>query len=512
MTLALMALLIVLNQFQPTPIMATHPLAVQPFARSANTTSNFYNTGRINLNSPLSGSVLVAQAIRAGRVRIPYLLFPQLEPFVLTCSPAPCTTPNVRTFAGASPMNETPIAANPLKASQLLTGANDYNCGAIQGFMASSTGGSTWNHTCMGLLSGGSGAGDPAVGYDRLGNAYIMGIDTFSGTVSEIAFEKSSNNGATWSAPALAISGIAPYTFVDKEWMQIDDSAASPRKNAIYASTTEFDPNSNSIIAVSHSTDGGGSWMNVMVDAVKFPVVDQFSDLAIGSDGMLYLTWMRCAATGPTGNCGGTKSKILFSKSADGGMTWSKPVLVANANLTPDSCGAFYGCLPNTSERVSNVPAIDVDRTAGPFKNRLYTVMYNWTGAKMQVKVSRSTNGGATWSVPVPVAAAVTKDQFFPWLTTSSTGTVGVTWLDRRLDPANKKYNAFATISTNGGVSFGTSVKVSTATSDPANDGFGGSFMGDYTGDIWVGPRLFDVWTDTRIGDAQDEIGAYKIL
>jgi hypothetical protein len=86
-----------------------------------------------------------------------------------------------------------------------------------------------------------------------------------------------------------------------------------------------------------------------------------------------------------------------------------------------------------------------------------------------------------------------------------------VTWLDRRLDPSNINYDMFASTSTNGGVSFGPSFRVSTVSSNPFNDGFGSGFMGDYTGDIWVGNKLIGSWTDTRSGVGQDEVGGLKI-
>ena len=123
-----------------------------------------------------------------------------------------------------------------------------------------------------------------------------------------------------------------------------------------------------------------------------------------------------------------------------------------------------------------------------------------------------SKNGGATWSKPVKVDAGGANDQFFPWLTTNGSGVVGVTWLDRRLDPSNINYDAFASISTDGGKTFGASVRVSTASSNPFNDGFGSGFMGDYTGNIWANNTMIGSWTDTRSGIAQDEVGGYKIL
>jgi hypothetical protein len=510
MLLAVVALL-GLAQFQPAPVDELQlPSPVQMVA-GAQITTRYYNYGQrpFNLRSPLSGSVLVAEALRAGRFRVPYIYRPQVNPFALTCSPVPCTTPNVQASGGGSPVNETPIASNPKRPSHLLTGGNDYNCPNIQGFYASSNKGSTWNHTCLGSIPGGSGDGDPIVGYDLHNTAFIGGIDA-TGSTSAIVLEKSTNNGATWSAPASVVTGIAPYTFVDKPWMQIDDSPTSQWPSFIYISTTEFDPSSNTLIAVAHSTDGGATFTNVGVDSVVYPIIDQFSDLAVGKDGTLYLTWMRCSATGPSGDCGGTTSMIMFSKSLDFGGTWTAPVVIASANLAPDSCGAFYGCLPNTSERVSNVPAVDIDKTTGPFSNRLYVSMYNWTGNKMQVLVSKSNNGGVSWGPPKHISV-ISQDQFFPWLSTSENGVVGVTWLDRRLDPSNINYDSFASASANGGASYSPAVRVSTASSDPFNDGFGGSFMGDYTGNIWSESTVFASWTDTRSLIAQDEVGGYKI-
>ena len=68
--------------------------------------------------------------------------------------------------------------------------------------------------------------------------------------------------------------------------------------------------------------------------------------------------------------------------------------------LAPASCGAYFGCLPHTGVRVSEIPAIDVDTSAGPFAGRLYTVFYTWMGSDMQVEVISSSDHGETWSMP----------------------------------------------------------------------------------------------------------------
>lgn len=466
------------------------------------------------MHSPLSGSVLVAQALRAGTLHVSGSgAAPGSPSAPLTCSPAPCRLPNVQASEGGQPVNEDPIVANPTNSQQLLTGGNDYNCPSLQGFYASSDGGGTWNKTCLNTVSGSFGDGDPIVGYDLNGTAYIGGIDSPAG----IVMEKSTNNGTTWSAPGVAVRPVFSGGLTDKPWMQIDTNAASPHANSIYISVTQFNASEqNELISVSHSSDGGATWTTKVVDTQQvFPKVDQFSDLAIGKDGTVYVTWMRCSATGSTGDCGGTTATFLISKSTDGGNTWSSPVTVATATLAPDpgAC-CFYGVLPNTGERVSDIPAVDIDNSNGAHAGNLYVVMYNWTGSFLQVEVATSSDGGATWGAPVAVAApSVTHDQFFPWLTVSRAGLVGVTWLDRRNDPSNVKYQAFAAFSNNGATSFSRNIPLATVLSNPNNDGFGGTFMGDYTGNYWSTPlNLVASWMDSRNGvNMQDEVGGFLL-
>lgn len=482
------------------PFVVAHPQSGRPLV----------GRNLFDFNSPLSTSVLVARALRSGYYRLPNRYFYQPFPFALTCSPAPCRTPNVQASEGGQPVNETPITRDPHDLSHLLSGGNDYNCSNTQGFYASSDGGTHWNHTCFGNVSGTVGVGDPDVGYDTKGTAYIAGIDEYSGTQAVIALESSTDNGKSWSQPAIAVSGISPYDFTDKDWLQIDQSPTSKFKDSLYISTTGFDSSSNSSINVAHSRDGGKTFMNVMVDAVNVPTVDQFTDIAIASDGTVYVSWMRCPGNGPNGNCGQTKATMFVARSTDGGVHWTKPMKIGDAELAEDSCGAFYGCLPNTNERVSDIPVIDVDRSSGTYHNRLYAAYYNYDGTALRVREVWSSDEGAHWSAPVEVSNA-RNDEFFPWLSTSHNGTVGVTWLDRRRDPANLSYDAFAATSTDGGATIGTNVRISTASSNPDNDGFSGSFMGDYTGNIWDAQTLYQSWTDTRTDTGQDEIGGLRI-
>src|SRR5579871_510135 len=458
--------------------------------------------------SPISPSTLLIHGLKDGSIRAPVWNqnFPAGAPHGLNCTPAPCALPNVEGSNGAtSSVDETPIAVNPLNKKELITGGNDYNCtsGSYRGFWVSDDGGKKWSGACGLDVTGESGDGDPVVGYDLKGNVYQGGIES-----DGIGIASSSNNGKNWNA--MVLIGPVSGESADKPWLQIDTNANSPFKNDLYVSNTMFGSGSNSTIYVSHSTDSGKTWTIVAASptAIYPDFVNQFSDLAIGKDGTVYLTYLNCPATS---ECIGQKSTMYIQKSTDGGNTWSNQVAVDTPTLATGTCG-FYGSLPNTCERVSDIPSIGIDNSGGPNDGNLYVVDYNWTGSFMQVHVLTSTDGGNTWSKPVNVAPkSDNHDQFFPWLNVDSKGNVGVTWLDRRNDPNNLEYEAFATWSSDGGKSFHTNVQIADTASNPDDDGFGGGFMGDYSGNAWFGKDLFASWTDCRNGSySQDEVGGLK--
>ncbi|MGD0163522.1 MAG: sialidase family protein [Candidatus Sulfotelmatobacter sp.] len=421
----------------------------------------------------------------------------------VACSPAPCVLPNVQVSADQA--TGTVVAARPGKPSHLLAGAYTPDCNSAIG-LGSSDGGSAWEDpTCLGELAR---TGDPAVAYGNRAE-YEVGTDGASAG-SGVYIQSSSDNGATWHSEVEVVGPLfdGGNGVTNIPWVQVDNSSSRPFANAIYVSVTQFDDEVvESEISVSHSTDGGTTWTTATVDPVQYkPEVDQYSRLAVGLDGTVYVTWQRCAMTGPNVNCADTEADMLLSRSTDGGNTWSAPVQIAAVALVPETCGcgAFFGNLPNTDEAVANIPVIAIDNSTGEHAGNLYAVMYNWTGSgtfrQMRVQVVTSTDGGDTWDNPVFVASpAETHDQFFPSIAVSPNGAVGVSWLDRRNDPLNVSYQPFAAISDNGARSFATNYALATNLSDPYLDGSGGDYMGDYIGNTWATANQFLVtWPDTR--------------
>jgi len=473
-------------------------------------------TGHATLeNLPYSGDVLMARALRNGRMPWPGRLgrTPAQYP-ALTCKPAPCALPNIQVSGGGQPVSETPLAVNPLDSRELLTGGMDYNCHrSLQSFWTSSDGGSTWSGGCASVVKNTTGEGDPVVGYDLNGTAWRGGLDVLRSGQSEVVVSSSSDNGKTWSTPTVAV--ILPNLLSDKPWLEIDTGANSPYKNTIYISSTQFDSENDSQIYATRSTDGGQTWQSVAVASQAiWPEVNQFSNLAISADGTIYLSYMACEAIGPAKDCGDRAASLYIVQSTDGGNTWSTPVLMATMGLAFDNClCAFFGNLPNTSEPMSEIPVIAIDNSSGAHAGELYFTAYTWNGEFMQLLLGTSTDGGNVWNPPIPVAPKTDKsDQFMPWINVSAKGVLGISWLDRRNDPKDIDYEAFGTWSIDGGKKFATDLQLASEPSDPLNDGFGGAFMGEYTGNVWDGKKLFAAWPDTRNGkDTQSEAGGMQL-
>jgi hypothetical protein len=454
----------------------------------------------------LSAGHFLAGNAHGQSVEVPGSVHPDL-----TCSPAPCVLPPTQASEGGSIVTDSPLVGNPLNPKHLLLGSFDGNCPppSLLGFHLSRDGGSTWNPpTCMPTIITTQRVYwpefDPLVGYDRNGVAYIAGSYGDSKVLGYglIALQESID-GTHWSKPAVALRHPGQGNYPFNTWLTVDTSASSPRVNSLYVSgVMRLDQGIKSQLLVSHSTDGGVTWTQAAAERVQL-AIDNFTRMAVGRDGTVYLTWMRCQTPNICGD-----AHMMFSESTDGGNTWSQPVQVAAVKLP------HYWWLPNTSPgiRVYNYPVIGVDNSNGPHAGNLYVVMYTWTGTYLRVLVVRSTDGGNSWSKPVPVAPANdTHDQFFPSLSVSPTGKVGVSWLDRRNDPNNIDYQTFATISSDGGRSFQPNWQLTTAFSNPDTNG-AYNWMGDYTGNTWAGPDFLAAWMDSSNGiDMQEVVGGIRL-
>jgi hypothetical protein len=434
------------------------------------------------------------------------------NPAALSCSPAPCTLPPTQASEGGAQVTDPAIEADPKSGQQLLLGSVDYNCTGPSnvGEHLSTDGGSIWTRAdCMPGVNvdnrGYTAVDEPSVGYDLKGNAYAAGVyDDLAGRGESryglIAVQKSTD-GVTWSAPMPALIQPGETNFYLSH-MSVDASPTSPWAGAVYVSGTRVSfPGANTQVWVSHSNDGGSTWKQVPVDSIQeYPAAEEgFTRLAVAKDGATYSSWMRCIIKN---NACYPASRVMLSRSADGGNTWStaREITTVVADV-----------LPNTGERAYDYPSIAVDNSNGPYAGNIYVVMYTYTGTYLKVQMTRSTDGGTTWSEPLGLAPkSDTHDQFFPAISVNKDGLVGVSWLDRRNDPNNIDYQAFAAISYDGGQTFGPNWQLTTAFSNPKL-GFN-NWIGDYTGNTWVGNKFIAAWMDSSNGvDMQEMVGGVQL-
>jgi hypothetical protein len=269
--------------------------------------------------------------------------------------------------------------------------------------------------------------------------------------------------------------------FLDKEWMAVDPS----NPNNIFVTYTDFDssfPNScSSTISVFRigielvkSTDGGATWSApLVIDQACDPDGNQGSQVAVDNTGAVLVAWLHFPSALPT-----NQQRVV--RSTDGGATFSP--IVDNANLVVELTGGIALGGRQTLQgqiRTNDFPSLAIDRTTGPRQGFVYLAWQD--GGRVQVtdplsgsgeyhyadiKLSVSSDGGATWSVPVLVNNTVEPlalpyfgtDQFFPGVAVDRTGAIGVCFYDRRRDPANFLIDRECAKSLNGGATF-TNVK-----------------------------------------------------
>ena len=116
-----------------------------------------------------------------------------------------------------------------------------------------------------------------------------------------------------------------------------------------------------------------------------------------------------------------------------------------------------------------------------------------FTGGVDQVVISRSTDGGASWSPAEPVSDGPSDAaSFTPAIAVDGGGRVGVAYYSLRNDPGRLLgVDLYLAFSTDGGVNFASSRRVSRATWDATFAAFSrGKFLGDYQG-LVAGKKLF---------------------
>jgi hypothetical protein len=449
-------------------------------------------------------------------------------------------------FAGPFPtnkQNEPSLAQNPTNPLNLIAGSNDENkeppctnttpssCPFVpgvqtSGFYASFDGGKTW--PCQGVIDLSAfheySFGDPSQAFDSKGNAYYGHLAfPFPPTTEELAtglqadffVSKSTDGGCTYSSSA-KVSGTAPAQFDDKPAITADANPKSPFHDNVYAAWSKFSKQGirgfgNDQIFFSRSTDGGASF------STPLPISPAHNNAAVGG------RQGAAVKVGPDGtvyvvwmDTVNKQAVERLSISHDGGKTFPMQNITV-ATVTDD----FVNPVPGSSFRqdARTFPSFSIapDGT-------LYVAWSNRTGDPTNghavVLVTKSTDDGLTWSAPVVAGDVSGRSAFFASVTTDPSGKVDVAFLALDDVPTGTApgagvvhYDAYLTQSTNGGASFSSPLLMSTAPSDPdgsSTNSLGAQFLGDYITVVANASHVYAVWTDSRNATSCAAVDAFR--
>ena len=407
-------------------------------------------------------------------------------------------------------LREVSLAANPADPLNLVAGfpddfprARDPNCRSV----FSRDGGRTWNAGAAVPVPGRGRkphCADPGLAADLTGNVFyaylLVNQVTFD---SDILVARSQDAGATWPAVSVAVDADPAVELPDKPFLAADASPGSVFQGRLYLSYTRI-LGAGSEIAVVASHDGGATWdaPRGVSGVVPFPQEEVSGSLpVVAPGGAVYVFYAHYRP-------GMASLDVEFSRSDDGGATWSAPADVASGLR---STGSFR--LKNADPGFGSVAETGLIGNGFPSAATAPdgTLHVAWTdfaqGACMEfggprpacsnadVRLSSSRDGGQSWSVPVRVNDDATlSDQFHPWIAAHPDGLISLVWLDRRRDPLNVDYDVFYT-NTADGQMFLPGAKVNSAPSLLGTE----ARIGEYPGLVASPGGVVAAWPDFRV-------------
>ncbi len=399
--------------------------------------------------------------------------------------------------------NEPSIDVNPSDPNHIIATSNDYRLrvepppehDVRAGYYVSFDGGNTWpgdGIIDISTIPNTFAAGDPAIAIHDINNVYYSYI-AFNRSTNDggVAVSKSTDGGLTWQDPVV-VDWNSASEFQDKDYITVD-ATGSPYDGNVYVTWTNFG-NNGTPIYFSRSTDGGATFS--IPNQISGPGYDssQGSLPVVGPAGVIYVAWFNYDTGG-----------IRMARSINGGQSFGTPFPVASVYDIPSP-------LPGGDFRDNSFPTIAVDKNNG----NLYVAWSDYRNGDADIYFTRSTNGGSTWSNP----ARINDDplynhahQFFPWADVAPNGKLYVGWFDSRLDPTPLVtpllYDEYVTVSTDGGLTFSPNQRMSEVTADSSIGGFSTPFIGDYSGLAATNDFVYPAWVDTR--RSQEDIYTQRV-
>lgn len=388
-------------------------------------------------------------------------------------------------FAQPETQAEPYLAINPERETNLLAGYQEsrFSDGGARalGYAVSFDAGKTWQEGLVPGLPQSLGGpyervSDPWVAFGPGDRAYYCTL-AFNETraANGIFVSISEDGGRSWGEPVAVHT--SDLDFDDKQAITVDTRTDSPFRGRVYVGWDTALATQRQPIRFSYSADGGLSYRSPVT------IHDQGANIGtipmVGPGGVVHVVWTRLTRNA---------TELLAARSTDGGDTWSEPVVIAAMQPAGVEDARTGGIVPTA--------AID------PKKGDLYVAWqdFRFSPGVSQIALSRSRDGGQTWSSPQRVSdGPLDAPAFTPALAVNPNGLVGVSYYSLRHDPARRfLVDEYFTFSRNRGQKFVKGQRVSAASWDLRFAAFAeGFFLGDYQGLVAGKQTFHPLWIAT---------------
>jgi hypothetical protein len=331
------------------------------------------------------------------------------------------------------------IALNPLSPTHLIAAwqQNRWSDGGAQGLnlAASFDGGTTWTLSnaafsrCTGgnAMNGGgyARATDVWLTVSPTGVAYALSLSLTGailqpGSSSAMLVARSADGGVTWSTPHALIQDSST-AFNDKGSITADPTTANG--NYVYAVWDRITGATGGPSYFAVTADAGSTWQ------VARSIYDPGpTNQTLGNQIVVLPTGVAVDIFTEIDNTGGAStSQLRAIRSTDHGATWSSPP-VTISSLTP----------VGTSDPHSGVAVRDGSGIASMSVTPGGVIYIVWQDARFSggqrdgIAMSRSTDGGLTWSAPIEVNANQNVQAFTPTIHVRADAVIGITYYDLR--------------------------------------------------------------------------------